>query len=455
MSIDILIIGAGPAGCMAAIGALKTNPNLNVVLIDKEMGPRHRIGEIMLTQTVIEFNKYGIADDMAKHMADYGWARKFGLGFVMGKDRKPWRILADEFLAADTQENNYPKSFTTEEGRIFTCVVPRHEFDQAMRQVAQSRGAHLLAADVEEVRVAGLDQDSMIVGVRVKHLDGREETLRPKVVIDCTGQAAFMSRRVGERLAPRAAKLSARYAYFRNIDYENAAKYGFFTEGANIMSYGDGWVWLAPLGKSGLSTIGVVTAQWDQDFLTKLRGLPEAPLFGLDREHQLYDHEGNPMDQARFYAHPDYTRISTVRYGKNWSSAGDAACFLDPLLSQGVTLAVTFGGRIGTVAAESFAHTGTSLKDGFAKVHRHYQKEADILGNLIKVWYRSADEQVPQEWLACAQRIAKIHGREIKDDITAFRWIANLENVHVIINGGLEEDILDRLIEATGSDNFF
>lgn len=52
---DIVIVGAGPAGCLAALGALKENSSLQVAIVEKNEIVAHRIGEALLTGTIMTF----------------------------------------------------------------------------------------------------------------------------------------------------------------------------------------------------------------------------------------------------------------------------------------------------------------------------------------------------------------------------------------------------------------
>lgn len=70
--VDIAIIGGGPAGTCAAIAAIKEGAT-NVLIIEKEPYGRHRIGEILLTQTIIELNNLGIAQEIRDFADKYEW----------------------------------------------------------------------------------------------------------------------------------------------------------------------------------------------------------------------------------------------------------------------------------------------------------------------------------------------------------------------------------------------
>ena len=446
-NVDILVMGAGPSGCLAAIGALNSNPDLNVLIIDKDQGPRHRIGEILITQTMIELDRYGLIDALSKRAKANGWGRKFGFAFVHGADRTPWVVANNNPFSVET-DRYFPKQLTTDDGYWYTMMVPRHEFDLFLREEAIKRGAKFIAATAKKLKSVNSGADTHIISITAEILDEdkspKEITIRADQFVDATGQSAFMARKVADRRPLQIKPLSARYTYFTDINYDKAVAAGFYQEGANIISYSTGWCWTAFL-KPGLVSVGVVSDNFENGFFDRLMELPEADIFEFDR-NKIVDFQGNPKDADFHYRHPDYSYETTVPFGRNWISVGDAARFLDPLLSQGVTLAVTFGGLIGkTIAQKLSGEIDTDLPEVYETIHRAYKAEIAILEHVIGLWYRPEAERCPHEWIAAASEVRHIVGREIKEDIQSFRWIANLENLHVLIDGGKESDIPDKI----------
>ena len=55
-----------------------------------------------------------------------------------------------------------------------------------------------------------------------------------------------------------------------------------------------------------------------------------------------------------------------------------------------------------------------------------YLKEMEILNKIVSLW----ENNVTDKWVKTASKISKMFGREIGEDVEAFRWISNLENIH-------------------------
>jgi len=63
---DLVIVGAGPAGAAAALGALAADPTARVALVDRAAFPRDKVcGEGLTTTSVAVLGELGVADVLA------------------------------------------------------------------------------------------------------------------------------------------------------------------------------------------------------------------------------------------------------------------------------------------------------------------------------------------------------------------------------------------------------
>lgn len=460
--VQLLIIGGGPAGCAAAISAINEGVE-DVVIVEKEPYGRHRIGEILLTQTILELKELGIADEISEYAEQYQWGKKYAAAYVHGKDRTPWKVQNNHPLASTEDQPHIPRSFVNKEtGLWYTLMVRRHEFDEALREIAAKKGVKFIHGAVRDMHIIAEEQldHSTISSVEVvlnkdenNNFDNSsiistedQQTLRinAQFIIDATGQQAFIPRKLSKRTVLDDWGLQARYSYFEGVDFENAKANGLFEYGANILSYDDGWVWIANLGR-GLTSAGIVSKKWDKEdntFWNKFKKLPEYNIFGFDKAI-VRDFKGNETTPDNFYAHPNYRFRSEVMRGKNWACCGDAAMFLDPLLSQGVTLAITFGKQLGKIAHLIINEDLDSVS--VLKQYEHsYISEMEVLNKVVSQWYQE-DFSFDKNWKAAAEKISNIFGRSIGEDVESFRWISNLENIHHIVKDRHDRTFLEEL----------
>lgn len=450
-AVDILIIGGGPAGCAAAISAINEGAT-DVCIIEKEPYGRHRIGEILLTQTILELKELGIADEVSQYAEQYQWGKKYAAAYVHGENRTPWKVQNNSPLSTSEDQPHIPRSFVDPETKLwYTLMVRRHEFDESLREIAQQKGVKFIHGSVKDLTIIGEDDnpnESMISSIKVETQSDGTYSVNAGFIIDATGQQALIPRKLSKRTVLDDWGLQARYSYFEGIDYENAKKHGLFQQGANILSYEDGWVWIANLGR-GLTSAGIVSKVWDKEennFWNKLKNLPEYHIFGFDKA-VVRDYKGNPVDDpAHFYAHPNYRFRSEVMRGRNWACCGDAAMFLDPLLSQGVTLAITFGRQLGKIAY-LISHEGLDSIEILQKYEHSYISEMEVLNKVVSLWYKE-DFKFDEQWKTAAEKISHIFGRPIGKDVESFRWISNLENIHHIIHDKNDKTFLDQLNEV-------
>jgi clorobiocin biosynthesis protein Clo-hal len=412
-SYDVLVIGGGPAGSMAAAGVLKTDPALSVAILDPDRGDHHRIGEALLTGTVMSLQDAGLDGAVAAA----GFHKKIGAAYVWGETRDPWYVNYPR-----TTGDGYSKAFKDETGYRFSIHVPRHVFDPLLRREVARKGADIVADKVRSVHTAGEGDRAAILSVTT---DGGRK-IRAKRYIDCSGHSLALARHVTRRSPIGAARI-ARYAYTRAIDWDVATAKGFDIHRTNIISTANGWIWAIHLGEAGddLTSLGFVSSS---DILSKLtlenctEAFPELAWFGFTdgyREPRTFD--GKVAE--RLYGHPDYSFACEDIHGPNWSLAGDAALFIDPILSQGVTLAAHYGFMRGRAAALDLAGEVGAQEN----VSLHYRREGAILRKVVGEWY--GNNRAVKDWRMGAVMVGQeLYGTEM-DEVAAFRWVTNLENL--------------------------
>jgi flavin-dependent dehydrogenase len=297
---DVLIVGGGPAGSTAA--NLLAHDGHDVLVLEKEVFPRFHIGESLLPIDLPIFERLGVVLDKSKYL------RKDGAEFI--DERTGAKAI---FVFAEALDGTPQSAFQVERSR----------FDHLLLQQAEARGA--------KVRY-GVKVDDMAVedaGVRVETGSG---TFRARFMIDATGQDALLAR-ANRTVQPL--KGFGCIAVFRHYDGIAPEIFDELTVTGNIkvLMVPDGWMWLIPLAGRRLS-VGLVSRNAispAETTETLDRAIAASPI-----TQRLI--AGAVGTEARIIRNFSYRNQRS--YGPRWGCAGDASCFLDPVFSSGVSLAM-------------------------------------------------------------------------------------------------------------------
>lgn len=336
---DLIVIGGGPAGSTMAGLVKKHAPEKRVLVIEKAPGPRHHVGESLLPGIIPVLKELGVYEKIDAA----GFPKKLGATFIWGADRTPWDA---DFTDGSVQEllerhGGIPEKIN------YAWQVKRSVYDEILLAHAGELGAELARGETAK---RPIEEDGRIVGVVTAGADGVEVERRCDFLADCSGQDGFLSRFRDTRRYNPGLKNVAGFAYFRG------AKWKFTYTGHPdktkifITAVEDGWFWYIPLGPD-LVSVGLVSpiekvkeqkaTDFRAHFLARLRACEDLwPL--VESAEMVADYEGTGKD---FFTHRDWSYLSVCAAGPGWLAAGDAAVFVDPILSTGVTLAHTSGHR--------------------------------------------------------------------------------------------------------------
>jgi flavin-dependent dehydrogenase len=343
-SVDVVVIGGGPAGSSAA--AVLAEHGRRVLVLEKERFPRYHIGESLMPYCYFPLERLGLVDRIKQSH----FPKKYSVQFVTraGKVSQPFYFFQHlEHEAATTWQ------------------VVRSEFDEMLLENAREKGAEVC----EGVRVTEIRWDNgRAVGVRGRGDDGREWDVRAPVTIDASGRDALAVARNGWRVPDRYLKKIAIWTYYRG-----ALRDPGLDEGATTVAYlpDKGWFWYIPL-PDDLVSVGVVA---EKDYLfSDTRDL--AAVFQRETQNNPWvtEHLATGTQEGRYYTTSEYSYRSQFCAADGLVLAGDAYAFLDPVFSSGVFLALRSGEMAGDavhqallegdVSAERFTAYGDQLREG-------------------------------------------------------------------------------------------
>lgn len=322
--IDVLIIGAGPSGAVAA--ALLVQRGFKVLVLEKQAFPRFSIGESLLAQSLELLEQAGMLE--AVHAA--GFQYKNGAAFAHN----------GRYVTFNFAEKSSP-------GPGYTFQVIRADFDQLLITQAQRMGAQVRFE--AEIVSATFGAEGPVVTARNR--SGAEEIFRPRFVLDASGFGRTLPRLLD---LEQPTNLPVRCALYTQV-HDHIPSGDFDRQKILITTHPrhrDVWYWLIPFS-NGVASMGVVATP---ELLENYPGSHDDRLWALHREvpalqkllanaSQLF-----PAGQLKGYS----AKVKRM-YGDGYALLGNAAEFLDPVFSSGVTIALKSAHLAANVLARQLA----------------------------------------------------------------------------------------------------
>lgn len=331
-SADIVVIGGGPAGSTA--GALLAMAGYEVVVLERDIHPREHVGESVIPH----FWKYCDRLKVTDKLLNEKFIQKAG-GTVVWNDEI--RLMAF-------------KQFGYERPALH---VERDRFDHILLQNCRERGASVHEG-ISVSRIEKGPDNKMFVYYRFQ--DQRAEyRIQCREVIDASGQSSVIARQLKLRVLDEGFRFLAMWGYFddaKYVDTEGRARpfADLVTRPPTtfVTSIGDqfGWSWHIPLRAN--TSIGLVLPIRD---LKQQLGKGEHESYYQKQCHTLPYLarllESASFKEGSFRMTRDYSYRAKSFTGEGWTLIGDAAAFVDPIFSLGVTFAM----YTGTLAAQLLA----------------------------------------------------------------------------------------------------
>jgi flavin-dependent dehydrogenase len=350
---DVIVIGAGPSGSIAS--ALLHRRGWNVLVLESQKFPRFSIGESLLVHCLDFVDEAG----MLPAVEAAGFQFKNGAAF----------IRADEYGDFDFGDKFTP-------GRPSTYQVQRAAFDKLLADEAEKQGVTIRY----EVRVTAVDVTGSAPRVRVKDAAGAEQEIGARFLLDGSGFG---------RTLPKLLDLETPSAFpVRNAVFTHVADRipdGMFDRNKIQVVvhpvHHDIWYWLIPFPK-GRCSLGVVAsrerfAAYPTEPEARIRKLvSEEPFLTRVLANAQWD---TPVRELTGYA----ANVKAM-HGNGYALLGNAAEFLDPVFSSGVTIAMRSASMAAGVLHRQLSGEQVDWTEQFEQPLR---KGVDTFRAYVKAWY--------------------------------------------------------------------
>ncbi len=305
--VDVLVIGAGPSGTVAA--SVINQAGFKVKIVEKEKFPRFVIGESLLPKCMDPLDDAGFLPVLKAQ----GYQEKFGAKFTHGSH--------------GVMDFNFSDQFT--KGWTWTWQVPRAHFDTVLATEVQRMGVEVQF----ETAVTGIDFSGSDSTTTVVDKSGRQKKIEARFIVDGSGYGRVIPRLFK---LDRPSHLPPRKTLFTHIRDTRRNDY-VEPNRILIVDHKPGvWVWCIPFS-DGITSCGFVS---EPGFFEPFTGSPEKQL----RDIIASDHTiAARFKDSEFLFEPRVLTawsISTERFwGDGFVLTGNVTEFLDPVFSSGVTLA--------------------------------------------------------------------------------------------------------------------
>jgi len=310
---DIIIIGAGPAGCVAA--ALLKKKGHSVIIIERQRFPRFSIGESLLPQCMEFLEEAGLLSAVQACAEEMNFQYKNGAAF---------------FRNGEYSDFDFREKFS--EGWGTTYQVQRANFDHQLALAVEAQGVPILW----EHEVTHFDNKQSELSLTVLDTDRNSVVFNPLFVLDASGFGRVLPRLLElDKPSPFPSRTSLFTHIEDNIDDEE-----FDRNKIRITihhQHKDVWFWLIPFS-NGRCSIGVVAEG----------GFFEDREENLDQQLRSIMHEEPSLKELFKNSKFDTPARKTTGYscdvsqlsGNGFALLGNAGEFLDPVFSSGVTIAM-------------------------------------------------------------------------------------------------------------------
>ena len=359
---DVVVIGGGPAG--ATVGALTAEAGHRVLILERSSLPRFHLGESLIPETYWTLQRLGLIE----RLKATAFPKKYSVQFVSEDGKESAPFFFDEYKPHESSQ---------------TWQVERSEFDRMLLQRAEELGA-VVRTDAQVLSV--LFDGERATGVEVKLTDknsNREtRTVSARVVVDATGQSAFLVNRLGLKRPDPLLKKGSVWSYFRGALRDSGR-----SEGATIILQTAGkssWFWYIPLPDDIVSVgctgdVGYMFAPGrggpEQIFNHELRRCP-----GMQRRLK------HAVRATEFLTTKDFSYRAERVAGPGWVLVGDAGGFIDPVYSSGIFLALK-SGEFAADAIHDALEAGDVSAERLGCWQEKYSAGVDLFRKLVYAFY--------------------------------------------------------------------
>lgn len=308
---EVIIVGGGPAG--SALGSYLSKAGVKNLILESANHPRPHVGESMVTSSTRVFQEIGFLEVLERE----GFVHKFGAS---------WHPPTGKEFAIRFAE--FPQEGINQD---YTYHVDRGKLDLLLLKHAEQLGSTVYqGVHVKQVLFEG----NRAVGVRAVFGD-QEVELFSKCVVDATGRNTLLGNQLKLKVKDPIFDQYAVHAWFKDVNRGEAETEDFIH--IYFLEVERGWVWQIPITDE-ITSIGVVADK--KVFRDSYKDQETYFYQSIQSNFAASEAMKHAVRVNDFKVEGDYSYSLSKFVGDHYLCIGDAARFVDPIFSSGVSVAL-------------------------------------------------------------------------------------------------------------------
>lgn len=322
---DVGIIGGGPAG--SSLAAYLAKAGVKCAVFERAIFPRPHVGESLVPSSTRVFKELGFLEQMEEHK----FPHKYGAVWTVATSA----LTADHDWDGLEPDCHVDVRFDERKQRgveqNYTYHVDRGKFDLLLLQHAQKLGASVYGGvTIKDVNLSngGYPQLKIAFGPR-------QVGVNVRIIVDASGRRTFLGNKLKLKVTDPIFDQYAIHTWFEGYDRGNTDKSDYIV--IHFLPVTNSWIWQIPITET-VTSIGVVTQK--KNFAKSKESREKFFWECVSTRPEILKNLKRAKQMRPFSAEGDYSYAMKQICGDGFLMIGDAARFIDPIFSSGVSVAL-------------------------------------------------------------------------------------------------------------------